>query len=162
MRVRIVAGFLGILFLMWLAGTILIRIDPEGVAQRSAAAVAPTAMPTRAPTATIWVVSTSRTTSTPTPVPGSVGSEVRIVPNSGAERMPLAVDPQAMDDLSKAAVAKDTVGWNEVIRAGRAFWVDRGARVLVLEQGWETTRVRLLDGPQAGRAGWLISDNLRP
>lgn len=67
-----------------------------------------------------------------------------------------------MEDLSKASTARDSIGLLEMLTSGRAFRVAVGTRVRVIDQGIETSRVRMLDGPRAGQAGWLLTRNLKP
>ena len=70
----------------------------------------------------------------------------------------LAVDDAAWDALSKVAAAKDALAFLEWVASGRVFLLTEGTRILVVESGFLSIRVRALEGPNAGRAGWVESE----
>jgi len=81
------------------------------------------------------------------------GSYLRL-PDSDAEVV-LAVDLDAFDEFVKASVATDKYGIAELMLAGRIFSVASGTRVLVIETKLFKNRVRIVEGPETGQAGWV-------
>lgn len=67
----------------------------------------------------------------------------------------VALTAKAYIDLNNAARAKDTIGYSNVFLRGDAIVADAGTTVRVIEIGLTSTKVRILDGPHAGRAGWV-------
>lgn len=72
--------------------------------------------------------------------------------------IPVAVDEGSLSEATSAAVAGDQVAWTELISSHRIFLVTQGTRVLVIDRGFGTRRVRILDGPRQGMAGWVPAD----
>ncbi|MDB5260544.1 MAG: hypothetical protein JWN37_775 [Candidatus Nomurabacteria bacterium] len=70
----------------------------------------------------------------------------------------LAVDRESYDQIMKSAVAKDDRGIAEVIAGGGGFFVDNGTKVLVLDQEFGSRKVRVLEGDQINRTGWLVME----
>jgi hypothetical protein len=66
----------------------------------------------------------------------------------------------AWDEMIAGQNARDTAGLMQLVRAGRAFVVDGGTRAKLLEVGVFSRRVRILEGPHAGKAGW-VQEELR-
>ena len=67
----------------------------------------------------------------------------------------LAIDISSQDAFTKAAIAKDYIGMQRLVSTGRVFEVPANTRVLVIDRKTFIRQVRVLEGPQAGRAGWL-------
>ncbi|MFO7172058.1 MAG: hypothetical protein DIU70_003685 [Bacillota bacterium] len=87
----------------------------------------------------------------------AVGEVVRLrSPSTG--QVPVAVDEQAYEALLSASVANDLDGINELIIAGKVFIVESGTQVRVLDLGFTRSKVRITDGPHAGRVGWVATD----
>jgi len=74
----------------------------------------------------------------------------------------LAVDVPSYEGLVKACVAGDDIGLAAMILTGGVFECPQGTRVLVIDRGTYRRQVRLLDGPQAGAAGWVSGEWVRP
>ena len=72
-----------------------------------------------------------------------------------ANQAMLAVDDEAWDAMIDAQVANDTIGLRSLLLSGDVFLLDEGTRVLVLDQGFFSTRVRALEGDNMGKAGWV-------
>jgi len=62
---------------------------------------------------------------------------------------------EAFEKYADAIFAKDVQGAAELITNDEAFFVDNGTKVLVIDKKFASTRVRLLDGAEAGRSGWV-------
>ena len=60
----------------------------------------------------------------------------------------IATSKEALDDIVRAVTAKDNHGIAEVIMAGRAFAVDPGTSVRVIDSSFLKKRVRVLSGQQ--------------
>lgn len=67
----------------------------------------------------------------------------------------LAVDDAAWDAMTDAQVVGDTIGLTTLLLNGRVFILEAGTPVLVIDIGFTSLRVRALDGPSAGLAGWV-------
>lgn len=76
------------------------------------------------------------------------------LPDSDAEVV-LAIDLKAYDEFVNVSVAKDMYGLADLVLARRIFKVASGTRGLVIETKWFKNRVRVLEGPEAGRSGWV-------
>ena len=76
----------------------------------------------------------------------------------------IARTKEAHDELDKAIAARDTDGLMELVREGRAFQADSGAKIKVIETDWfhGLSRVRILDGPHSRESGWLYSQLVVP
>lgn len=92
----------------------------------------------------------------------SVGSEARLY-GEGSAPFWVAVDEEAFKELMRAVAAKDNYGITELMLAGRVFIVQNNTRVLVLDQhpGLAATKVRILEGENAGMAGWVPHEFVR-
>jgi hypothetical protein len=67
----------------------------------------------------------------------------------------VAVDEDALNDLTDASVAQDSIGYEKVYLEGRAFFVDSGTQVQVIDVSWATREVRILSGSHNGESGWV-------
>ena len=83
----------------------------------------------------------------------SIGNEGTL--DSGANKSPVAITEDAFKAWTKAKVANDTHGMAQLMLIGSVFLVERGTRVLVIDSGTFTQKIRILGGGQTGRAGWV-------
>ena len=60
---------------------------------------------------------------------------------------------ESYDEFGKASASKDAAAIN--FAAMQGFWVARGTKCLWLKRGLLTARVRVLEGPHAGKLAWL-------
>ena len=67
----------------------------------------------------------------------------------------VALDEKAEDAIIKASVANDDYGIAEVISAGNAFLVNNCAKVKVIEVKTGIRKIRILDGVQVNKSGWV-------
>lgn len=56
------------------------------------------------------------------------------------------------DRLVKLANADDDLGIRQMVEEGRAFYLDRGTRVRIIDAGFLTHEVRVLSGPHTGKS----------
>lgn len=89
-----------------------------------------------------------------------VGEEGRL--DNGGNLAFVAVDDAAFDALNKAANAGDQVGIADLITAGRVFTVSQNTRILVIENGIFSVKIRVTDGPQQGKSGWVPAEFVKP
>ena len=89
----------------------------------------------------------------------NVGEQGRIA--SGAQRVIVGVDDAAFDQIVKSQQAHDEAGLTALVLSGRAFFIDEGTRVLVIDRSTTLRKVRTLEGPAAGRAGWIPAEWVR-
>jgi len=85
-----------------------------------------------------------------------VGEHGRV--DTGGNIVFIAVDDAAFDALNTAANADDTAGMRQLVAAGRVFTVERNTGILVIENGVFSVRVRVTDGPQSGKSGWIAAE----
>jgi hypothetical protein len=71
------------------------------------------------------------------------------------------VDDDAWDLVREAILANNQAGIGGLVRRGRAFLLDAGDRVLVLDQSLTATKVRALSGNSSGQAGWIPFEHVR-
>ena len=74
----------------------------------------------------------------------------------------VAVDDEALSEMSDLQMVGDDVGLNLLQREGRTFMLDEGTRVLVMDTRFTTVMVRALEGRNAGKTGWVQYGLLRP
>ena len=74
----------------------------------------------------------------------------------------VAVDEDALSDMTELQGGNDQVGLNLLQREGRAFVLDGGTPVLILDTSFTIVMVRALEGRNAGKTGWLQYGRLRP
>lgn len=82
--------------------------------------------------------------------------------DNGGDTAFVAADDAAFDELTKAASAGDQVGIRELVRGGRVFLVPQNTRILVIENGVFSVRIRVLDGLQKDKAGWVPAEFVKP
>jgi hypothetical protein len=131
---KVLLALFVILFVVWIAG---INNDPEEAARAAAIQAAAPVEPERVYFQSGQSAKTDRAVS-------------------------IAVDDAAWDSMMEAITAKDEIGFNQLILRGRIFAVASGTPVLVLDVGFTSYKVRVTEGPQAGRAGWVIREYLVP
>lgn len=75
----------------------------------------------------------------------------------GQDDVWVSEDEQTYKELIDAVMAQDNIGIKKlVLYSGRVFTVDSGTKVLVLESGLERAKVRILEGDNYGKSGWVI------
>jgi hypothetical protein len=67
------------------------------------------------------------------------------VPDKPDEPITVATDQKTHDELAKYSLAGDKVGIERMFKQGRAFNVPSGARVRILDRGFFTTEIRILE-----------------
>ena len=104
----------------------------------------------------------SPTISTPRPTPTSarenglsIGEHGILHIDGGATSHFVAADEEALKKLFRAIDAKDDYGMADLLLTEQVFSVKDGTRVLVIDKALYTTQIRILEGPYAGRSGWV-------
>lgn len=77
---------------------------------------------------------------------------------AGQKEILVASTKESLDRLVNAAVSKDNYGMGEMVLSGEAFFVDTGIKVLVIESGLTSKRIRILEGKKTGYSGWVPSE----
>jgi len=67
----------------------------------------------------------------------------------------------AFDEWGKAQVANDSHGRTSLLASGDVFGVDKGTRVLVIDDASLKRKVRILNGEKEGFSGWVAVDYLK-
>lgn len=88
-----------------------------------------------------------------------VGSVSRLV-GPPEKYVVLGLNEDALDQFRDAALAHDSYGKEELVRLGRVFLVPGRTRVRILKRKFTMVRVRVLVGPDSGRAGWVSKQQL--
>lgn len=78
-----------------------------------------------------------------------------------AESAFAAVDDEAWDALNEAAVADDKVGVRDLVLNGKVFLLSKGESVKVLELGFESTKIRVVDGANTESVGWVLTNSIK-
>jgi len=88
----------------------------------------------------------------------SIGDMVTIrLPSSNDEPV-LCATREAQDQFTKLAVAHDTLGIGTLLVANVCFLVEPGASARLIDSGFGVKQVRVMDGKQFSRSGWLPSE----
>ncbi len=89
--------------------------------------------------------------------PNTNSSPKLCIPGSSA--VPVCVNEMVFDELIKAAIVGDQLGYLELQLIGGIFEVNNNTRVLVIDSGWRSgcgiRKVRILEGEWIGKAGWV-------
>lgn len=108
-----------------------------------------------------------------TPVPDSpappspatfvkTGSEARVEIVVGSdEPLLIAHDEDSFEAMNRTFRAKDKYGLGELILSGKVFPVDARTRVLVIDAGFLSHTVRVLEGTQRGKTGIIAAEFVR-
>jgi hypothetical protein len=76
---------------------------------------------------------------------------------------PVGVDDAALKEILTSFRVKDRDGMIQLLVTGRAFSVPNGTKVLVVEHGSMYVRkIRVLEGAQKGRAGYVPDEWIKP
>jgi hypothetical protein len=69
----------------------------------------------------------------------------------------IASDEDSFEELGKIATANDKIGAERLVLSGRAFIEDGHVEVLIIETKSNTARIRILEGRNYGRDGWIYT-----
>jgi hypothetical protein len=84
--------------------------------------------------------------------------QVDVLHVPGQPKVLLGVTERAENRLTQLAVAGDTLGMAQMTLDGDAFIVEDGTQVLVIRPGILISEVRILEGDEAGRSGWVPAE----
>jgi hypothetical protein len=101
-----------------------------------------------------------------TPAPGTAqdrprellkisGARGHLITQAASGQVLLARDQAAIDALVRAININDKITQVHLILSGRTFLLPAGTAILIINTSWDMSEVRLLDGPQFGRTGWV-------
>lgn len=146
----------------WSAAIVALPTQPQQPARTEPAPSATPLPPTTtltSPTATAVPPATATATAVPPqPTPTNRPATIRLrVGEEGHINGDVfaAVDDPSWDAMWKAINARDQAGLAELMMRGKVFTMKPGTRVLVLENAFASVKVRALDGPSVGKAGWI-------
>lgn len=74
----------------------------------------------------------------------------------------IAIDKTASEDINDAVESGDRAVLAGLETAGKAFQVDRGARVEVIGERYNDREVRVISANQTGKTGWVPFEWLQP
>ena len=89
-----------------------------------------------------------------------VGSEVEIGSTNG-KLWQLAATDEAWDRMLDAQNADDTAEIHRMAREGLVYLIPGGTRGKVMQVGVTSFKVRVLDGMQEGKSGWIQRESIR-
>lgn len=102
------------------------------------------------------VVSLSNGCSTSSNDSIAIQGDKAVLRSSGSGKIWVAVDEKALDEYSEAALAKDNIGFQQLVTSGRLYSVDDGTtEALVLKTTFTRSKVRIMSGLHQGRVGWV-------
>jgi hypothetical protein len=67
----------------------------------------------------------------------------------------IAVDEVSFEELGNLAIAHDEIGVKKLILTGSVFIEDGNVKVLVIETKSNAARIRILEGRNYGKDGWI-------
>lgn len=95
---------------------------------------------------------------TPTSAYAEIGSRVSLHFGSSDGVVLLGTDEQTYEDLVWAMGAKDVYGLQELLASGKIFADQDDTQVLVIDRTATLAEVRILEGTNQGRSGWIIHE----
>ncbi len=70
----------------------------------------------------------------------------------------IAVDEKSLKELIKVFAADDEAGFAELLISGKVFEVNNNTNVLILDVGYGSYKIRILDGERAYETGWTFKE----
>jgi hypothetical protein len=86
----------------------------------------------------------------------SVGEEGYI--NTPSPKAIIALTKNDYKELTKIYLANDTIGIGDFLLSGKGFAVPKGTKVLVTDTAVGARKVRVLEGDNIGKAGWIAME----
>jgi len=80
---------------------------------------------------------------------------------SGDDLVILGVSREAQEKVDKALYAKDTIGIAQLLANGEAFAVDICTKAKIIDSAVALREVRILEGKNMGKSGWLPYEWIR-
>lgn len=74
----------------------------------------------------------------------------------------IGVDKNASEDINDAFESGDRAALAGLEKSGRAFQVERGARVEVIGERYNDRAIKIISANQAGKTGWVPFEWLQP
>jgi hypothetical protein len=88
--------------------------------------------------------------------------ETAVLTAEGAERIWLSNHKRNCYSLQVAMTNKDQASLNNAVERGEAFAIAAGSQVRVKSESVSAREIEVLDGPAAGKTGWVEFEYLRP
>jgi hypothetical protein len=76
-------------------------------------------------------------------------------------KVPVAISEEAHRRSTRLAVAKDQIGWAQMILAGQVLLVPSGTKVVVIDRGFFLSEVRVMEGQYFGWSVWADNEFLK-
>lgn len=67
----------------------------------------------------------------------------------------ISINKETLEEVVNNSVIGDNTGTAKLIMAGKAYFVDNGTKVKVIDKTMTAVKVRILDGNEATNSGWL-------
>jgi hypothetical protein len=84
-----------------------------------------------------------------------IGDEARLYAPPGYKYSFVAVNRQDCYELQKVLSEEDFAGIRRLAESDRIYSMDAGAKVKVLSDSFNERQIKLLEGPDAGKTGWV-------
>lgn len=84
----------------------------------------------------------------------------RIVAIRSGDETIVASTSAALDRVIELSVARDADGLSQMESAGRIFLVSDGTKARVINGGFLSSEVRIIEGIHSGRSGWVQNEFL--
>ena len=79
-----------------------------------------------------------------------------------SESIVLGITKESADAVGKALLSKDMVGISNLLQAGTAIMINDCTKVKVIDTAVGYKQVRILEGDEINKAGWIPSEWLKP
>ena len=90
--------------------------------------------------------------------PRPQGGQSRLRRAGGSGEVAVAIDERALDAAISASNARDGVAFGSLVAQGRLFIVASDTSVQVIGSGFGKLKIRVLEGSEAGRGGWVPAE----
>jgi len=90
-----------------------------------------------------------------------LGEEAWIIHQSDLD-VPVAISQSDAPALAAAFDGRDRAKTQEMVANGKAVMVIAGTRAKVIRESFGEREIRILDGPEANKTGWVPFEWLRP
>ena len=74
----------------------------------------------------------------------------------------MAVNDESWDAMLESINAKDITGLAQLQAAGLVHRIQAGTKAIILDSGFTSYKVRIIDGPSSGVEGWVFREYVQP
>jgi len=97
----------------------------------------------------------------PNPSSGNVvNGQQGYLRTSKGTNLPVFVSEDALNEFIQDNINHDTYGQEQMLTAGRIFFVPNGTQILVIGGDLTTREVRILSGVDTGQGGYVVAEEV--